>query len=98
MTIDTQGLEAIIKKVMDTIDFAEETGRPLTDGKDGIFEDIDDAIAAAAKAQKEYMKLPMATRTKIIDAIRKELGKKKTSKRSAARSLKKPVWETMTAS
>lgn len=54
MTIDTQGLEAIIKKVMDTIDFAEETGRPLTDGKDGIFEDIDDAIAAAAKAQKEY--------------------------------------------
>ena len=76
MTIDTQGLEEKIKKVMDTIDFAEETGRPLTDGKDGIFEDIDDAIAAAAKAQKEYMKLPMATRTKIIDAIRKELGKK----------------------
>ena len=80
MTIDTQGLEAIIKKVMDTIDFAEETGRPLTDGKDGIFEDIDDAIAAAAKAQKEYMKLPMATRTKIIDAIRKELGKKAEKK------------------
>lgn len=76
MTIDTQGLEAIIKKVMDQIDFAEETGRPINEGDDGIFEDIDDAIAAAEKAQKEYMRLPLAMRSKIIDSIREELGKK----------------------
>lgn len=76
MTIDTQGLEAIIKKVMDSIDFHEETGRPVNEGEDGIFTDIEDAIVAAEKAQKEYMLLPLAKRSEIIKAIRDELGKK----------------------
>lgn len=47
----------------------------IEEGKDGIYEDIDKAIEAADKAQQEYMRLPLAKRTEIIEAIRKEFSK-----------------------
>lgn len=74
MAIDTKNLEAIIKKVMDTLE--HEQAPAAEDGKDGIYEDIDRAIEAADKAQLEYMKLPLAKRAQIIEAIKAELGKK----------------------
>jgi propionaldehyde dehydrogenase len=37
----------------------------------GIFADMNDAVEASSRAQKEYMKLPLAGRTRIIEAIRK---------------------------
>ena len=48
MNIDTTGIEYIVKKVMDQIDYAEETGAPVVDGKDGVFQTMDAAIEAAA--------------------------------------------------
>ena len=84
MNIDTTGIEYIVKKVMDQIDYAEETGAPVVDGKDGVFQTMDAAIEAAAVAQKEYMKKPCS--------------KKKILKQSARWLLKNPVWVTMNTS
>lgn len=39
--------------------------------KTGVFSNINDAVAASKKAFKEYIELPLETRTKIIDNIRK---------------------------
>ena len=76
MNIDTTGIEAIVKKVMENIDFAEENDLPLVDGKDGIFSDMNAAIDAAFLAQKEYMKQPLAMRSKMIAAIRATMSQK----------------------
>lgn len=73
MNIDTSSIEAIVKKVMDNIDLAEENDAPLIDGKDGIFKDMNNAIEAAFAAQKEYMKKPLAFRSKLIKAIRETM-------------------------
>ena len=76
MNIDTTGIEYIVKKVMDQIDYAEETGAPVVDGKDGVFQTMDAAIEAAAVAQKEYMKKPLALRRQMIAAMREIMLKK----------------------
>lgn len=76
MNIDTSSIEAIVKKVMDNIDLAEENDAPLIDGKDGIFKDMNNAIEAAFAAQKEYMKMPLAFRSKLIKAIRETMVQK----------------------
>ncbi len=76
MTIDTNSIEYIVKKVMNQIDFAEETGAPVIDGKDGIFKTMDAAIEAAWEAQQEYMKMPLAMRRKMIAAMREIMLKK----------------------
>lgn len=76
MNIDTSSIEAIVKKVMDNIDLAEENDAPLIDGKDGIFKDMNNAIEAAFAAQKEYMKMPLACRSKLIKAIRETMVQK----------------------
>lgn len=52
MNIDTKGIEAIVKKVMDTIDVAEESGKPVVDGENGLFQDMNNAIDAAHAAWK----------------------------------------------
>jgi len=39
---------------------------------DGVFEETEDAIAAAAAAQKEFMAMPMETREAAIQAVRDE--------------------------
>ena len=62
MNIDTTGIEQIVKKVMESIDFAEENNVPVVDGECGIFQDMNNAIDAAFAGQKEYMKLPLAMR------------------------------------
>ncbi|MGL6292404.1 aldehyde dehydrogenase family protein [Eubacterium aggregans] len=76
MNIDTTGIEQIVKKVMESIDFAEENNVPVVDGECGIFQDMNNAIDAAFAAQKEYMKLPLAMRSKMIAAIRETMKKK----------------------
>lgn len=76
MAIDTNSIEYIVKKVMDQIDFAEETGTPVVDGKDGVFQTMEAAIEAAWEAQREYMKMPLAMRRKMIEAMREVMLKK----------------------
>ncbi|MEF9918052.1 MAG: aldehyde dehydrogenase EutE [Eubacterium sp.] len=79
MNIDTTGIEYIVKKVMASIDVADETGAPLKDGEWGVFGDMDNAIEAAAAAQKDYMKQPLALRSKMIEAMRKAMLKKENA-------------------
>ncbi len=73
MNIDTTSIEYIVKKVMSEIDTAEEAGLPIKDGELGVFEDMENAIDAAFIAQRDYMKEPLAIRTKYIEAIKAEL-------------------------
>lgn len=79
MNIDTKGIEAIVKKVMDTIDVAEESGKPVVDGENGLFQDMNNAIDAAHAAWKNYMVQPLALRYKIIQAIRDIMMKKENA-------------------
>jgi len=80
MTVDTQGIEYIVKKVMEQIDFHEETDTPVNtkDGEWGIFENMDDAVEAAYVAWVDYMKKPLALRAKIIAAMRAKMLEKET--------------------
>lgn len=43
----------------------------LPEASDGLFSRMEDAIAAAAAAQKQWLEVPMKRRGEIIDAIRK---------------------------
>ncbi len=76
MNIDTTGIEYIVKKVMAEIDNSEEAGKPQKDGKLGIFDEMENAINASFKAQKEFMKASIACRRDLITAIRQEMLKK----------------------
>ncbi|MDO5115146.1 MAG: aldehyde dehydrogenase EutE [Synergistaceae bacterium] len=66
MNIDAALLEGIVKKVMSRID-AEADG--AFDSL-GIFEKMDDAIEAAAAAQRKYLDRSMADRARFVEAIR----------------------------
>lgn len=79
MNIDTAGIEAIVKKVLSSIDGVETADAPgaaVVDGKDGIFQDIDAAIEAANAAWDVYKMAPLTLRYKIIEEIRKAFTKK----------------------
>ena len=79
MNIDTAGIEAIVKKVLSSIDGVETADAPgaaVVDGKDGIFQDIDAAIEAANAAWDVYKMAPLILRYKIIEEIRKVFTKK----------------------
>ena len=80
MNIDTAGIEAIVKRVMTSIDAANGVAPATQDakGKDGIFDDMEDAIAAAQAAWNDYKMRPLSLRYKIIDEIRKTFTKKET--------------------
>jgi propionaldehyde dehydrogenase len=57
-------IDVLVGQVMDRL-------RGGGTGGAGIFTDMNDAVEAGARAQKEYMKFPLAGRTRIIEAIRK---------------------------
>jgi propionaldehyde dehydrogenase len=80
MNIDTAGIEAIVKRVMSSIDEANGVA-PASQGakgRDGIFDDMNDAIEAAQAAWNDYKMRPLSLRYKIIDEIRKTFTKKET--------------------
>lgn len=68
MSISEERIAEIVKEVTNQL-----SAGTLSSGKsdDGIFDDINDAIAAAKKAQKELMAFSLETRGKFIDAMRK---------------------------
>ena len=81
MNIDTAGIEAIVKRVMTSIDAANGVAPAAQDakGKDGIFEDMEDAIAAAQAA-------------KLLTKSARPLRRKKPLKPLSTWLLKKPAW------
>ena len=57
MNIDVELIEKVVKKVLNDV----ETGSSESEYGYGIFDTMDEAIEASAKAQKEYMNIPWLT-------------------------------------
>lgn len=66
MNIDAALIEGIVKGVMRKIDESENNAA----GSCGIFADMNDAIEAAAAAQRRYLDCSMADRARFVEAIR----------------------------
>lgn len=66
MNIDAALIEGIVKGVMRKIDESENNSA----GSCGIFADMNDAIEAAAAAQRRYLDCSMADRARFVEAIR----------------------------
>ncbi|MDX9848281.1 MAG: aldehyde dehydrogenase EutE [Tenuifilaceae bacterium] len=64
-----QNIRQLVSQVLKEMDIA--TPKPSTTGRIGVFSSIEDAISAADKAFREYIQLPLDTRSKIIENIRK---------------------------
>ena len=63
MSIDTAVLEETIRRVLAKLPEASS-------GNDGVFVDMDSAIAAATKASREYLSRSLADRRRYVQAIR----------------------------
>ena len=72
MKLDHSEVNYIIEEVMKKLvaSKGEKTSLPKS-GRGGIYDNMDDAIESAVKAQKELVKLPLSKRKDIIDSIRK---------------------------
>lgn len=65
MSVNEQELKAIVQEVLARMERKSDSGL-------GLFDDMNEAIAAAKKAQKVMQKMPMDFREKIIANIRKK--------------------------
>lgn len=74
MAINEQEISNIVRSVLQGMGAGQTGPAPTQYGKKllGIFDDIEDAIAAAKKAQKEIQPMPLEFREKIIANIRKK--------------------------
>ena len=66
MNIEVELIEKVVKKVLNDV----ETGSSESEYGYGIFDTMDEAIEASAKAQKEYMNHSMADRQRYVEGIR----------------------------
>lgn len=76
MNFDVSLIEKVVKKVLDDV---ELTVDPAEEYTYGIFETMDEAVEAAAKAQKEYMNFSMADRQRFVEGIREVVCKKENN-------------------
>ena len=77
MKLDERGIEQIVETVINRlqkegIEFTEPDRSPESSSivSDGVFHEIEDAVEAAANAQKQFLSLPLKAREQIIQAIR----------------------------
>ncbi len=68
MAVDQEQLQQIVAAVVAKLQAEEKTSKTTL----GIFEDMNDAVAAAKEAQKVMQKMPMDFREKIVTNIRKK--------------------------
>ena len=76
MEFDVSLIEKVVKKVLDDVELVAE---PCEDYTYGIFDSMDDAVEAAAKAQKEYMSFSMADRQRFVEGLREVVCKKENN-------------------
>lgn len=76
MEFDVSLIEKVVKKVLDDVELVAE---PTEDYTYGIFDTMDEAVEAAAKAQKEYMNFSMADRQRFVEGIREVICKKENN-------------------
>lgn len=70
--IEVKQIEDIVMQVLAGLNSHEPS---VTDGEKGLFSDMNDAIEAAFVAQKEFVKLSLVERGRIIESIRCECRK-----------------------
>lgn len=68
MKIDENVLDCIVKEVMNSLEGKTDAGQT-----GGVFTDVNEAVAAAKKAQRQLFRMTLADRKKITDAIRQDL-------------------------
>jgi len=74
MSVSREDLNLIVQEVLSRIGngpAATAPAKPAASHGRGIFESVDDAVAAADRAQKQLVDLPLATRGKIIANMRR---------------------------
>ena len=84
MNFDVSLIEKVVKKVLDDV---ELTVQPTEEYTYGIFDTMDEAIEAAAKAQKEYMHFSMADRQRFVEGIREVACKRENAELFAKMAL-----------
>jgi len=72
MEIDKKQIEIIVEQVVRRLAPAEQSSAPAdpVGTQDGVFQEMEDAIQAAVIAHQQLVQLPLATRQKIVQAIR----------------------------
>jgi acyl-CoA reductase-like NAD-dependent aldehyde dehydrogenase len=73
MDIDRKQVELIVEKVLESLSSSSRgssTNNASPDGSGGVFQEMEDAIQAASRAHQALVRLPLATREKIIQTIR----------------------------
>jgi propionaldehyde dehydrogenase len=73
MSIDPKQVELIVEKVLEGLSASGQSppaDTPSPTGSGGVFREMEDAIQAAVAAQQALVRLPLATREKIIQAMR----------------------------
>jgi propionaldehyde dehydrogenase len=76
MTIDRKQVELIVEKVLEALSSSSQRSAANSPsargsgGSGGVFQEMEDAIQAAAEAQQALVRLPLATREKIIQTMR----------------------------
>ncbi|MGI8384653.1 aldehyde dehydrogenase family protein [Robertmurraya sp. P23] len=70
--MEVKQIEDIVMQVLAGLSSQEDS---LTDGENGLFSEMNEAIEAAFVAQKEFVKLSLVERGKIIESIRCEFRK-----------------------
>lgn len=76
MPLDEKLIETIVEKVVakmqqGTPPPAASEPAPAPSVTDGVFQDMEEAIAASKTAQRTFMALPLETRKEVLEAIRK---------------------------
>jgi len=78
MGLDEKLIEKVVEKVVQKLmeqqtevrDSKDSVSEENADIADGVFQDMEDAVRAAEKAQKQLVALPLSDREKVIQAIR----------------------------
>jgi acyl-CoA reductase-like NAD-dependent aldehyde dehydrogenase len=72
MNFDKKQIERIVARVMEDLAASGQTrpSEPTASARDGVFQEMEAAIQAAATAHEQLVMLPLAVREQIIQAIR----------------------------
>lgn len=98
MQLDTELIENVVSEVLRRLGETTDTAPPaIAAGRDGLFGNVNDAVAAATRAQKELMARTMADRKKAVECIRRimrdravELGRIEYEETRIGRPAQKP--------
>lgn len=73
MSVSREDLNLIVQEVLNKLSSTQTvvSARPSAQSAKGVFASVDDAVAAAARAQKQLADLPLKTRAAIIANMRK---------------------------